>query len=109
VNEAEEILRLQALYPSARDLKDGGNICVLLPDLPVLSLGQHVIRTALLYPHAHTGYLTRLFLSEPIQGRRSDWSQHTLLTRNWWTWSWQHVTPNQPWTAILANHLKALA
>ena len=108
MNEDEEVARLQSLYPTARALKDGGATCVVLPDLPIRSLGQTFLRTALLYPHAHGGYLTRLFLSDPIPGKRSDWSSHTLLTRQWWTWSWQNVRPDQAWTAILANHLAAL-
>lgn len=105
---ASEFARIQALYPDAELLEAGGQHYVHLPALAIATPQGVVTRDALLCPHEHSGYRTRLFLTEAVPSNVNNWTQHVLFTRPWVSWSWQHVQSNQPWTTILANHLAAL-
>ena len=109
MNPREEFEKLKAVFPSAQALGNGDRINVFLPKLPIRSNGKLIHRDVLLCPYEHGGYDTRLFLSEPVEGKGQNWSTHTLFTRNWHTWSWRYVSAAQAWSAILANHLAALA
>jgi len=108
MDPASEFARIQAHYPNAELLEAGGQHFVYLPNLAIATPQGVVTRNALLCPYEHTGYRTRLFLSEAVPSKVSNWTSHPLFTRSWVTWSWQHVEANQPWTTILANHLAAL-
>lgn len=107
MNAAEEVAKLQAMFSGAEALADGAHTFVFLPRLQILS-GQLLERDALLCPHAHSGYRTRLFLSAPIPRKGANWTRHVLFTRTWHTWSWQNISADQAWANILANHLAAL-
>lgn len=63
---------------------------------------------ALLCPTSHSGYTTRLFLSQPVQEKAANWSVHQVLGRPWHTWSWQGVPANLPLPQMLLCHLDAL-
>jgi len=107
LNAEEEIERIRGIYPDAVALLEGGQAFVHLPKIVIATAGGSVEREALLCPHAHSGYQTRLFLDSQVPGSLANWTGHTLFTRKWFTWSWNYITANQPWTAILANHLAA--
>lgn len=103
-----ELARIRTIYPEAELLEAGGQYYVHLRELPIATPKGVVKRDALLCPHEHSGYRTRLFLSDTVPSKVANWTQHSLFTRSWVTWSWQNVQANQPWTTILANHLAAL-
>jgi hypothetical protein len=93
---------------------EAGGRFVFLPQLKVEVGTQIKVMDALLSISTHSGYSTRLFLAEQISerptvdGRAANWTQHQILGRNWWTWSWQGVPPDPPWIRILLAHLRAL-
>ncbi len=108
MDDAAQFDRVRVLYSDAILLAEGGQAYVHFPALPIATPQGAMVREALLCPHAHSGYLTRLFLSETVPSNVNNWTKHILFTRPWFTWSWQNVEATQPWTTILANHLAAL-
>jgi len=107
VNAEDQFDRIQAIYPDAAALVEGGRTFVHLPQLVIATRAGPVTRDALLCPHEHSGYKTRLFLDAAVPGHLANWTQHNLFTRTWFTWSWNYIVAEQPWTSILANHLAA--
>lgn len=103
---ADEMDDLKRLCPGAQEMIEGGIEYVSLPSL------KHPCAPgtldALLCPQQHSGYLTRLFLSAPIPAKAINWSTHTILSRTWHTWSWNHIPANQRLAEILAQHLRVL-
>lgn len=113
-NTTHQLDGLLALCPGAKEKQDAGYRFVFLPQLKV-EVGETVkVMDALLALTAHSGYSTRLFLDEQIGERPTisnqpaNWSQHHILGRNWWSWSWQGVPAELPWIQILIDHLRAL-
>lgn len=107
MNPDEEVDRIRAIYPDAVPLGEGGITLVHLPGLVIATRDGPVTRDALLCPYEHSGYKTRLFLDAIVPGPLANWTEHTLITRKWFTWSWNNIMPDQAWTSILANHLAA--
>lgn len=107
MNADEQVERIRAIYPDASALVEGGLTYVHLPAITIATRGGAIERAALLCPHAHGGYMTRLFLNAKVPGNLANWTEHMLFTRKWHSWSWNYVIADQPWTAILANHLAA--
>lgn len=107
MNEAEQFALMQTAYPDAQLFRETNIPFVSLPKLSILSNGGVLERDALLCPHRHSGYESRLFVSSPVPGRGANWTQHTILARSWHSCSWNNITPEQPWLNILANHLAA--
>ena len=108
-----EIAGLEAVCPGAKRLDEAGYRYVFLPQLKV-RVGQDVkVLDALLCISAHSGYPTRLFLQAQltecptIKGCPANWTQHMILARNWWSWSWTGVSADLPAVQILLAHLKA--
>jgi len=111
---AEQLCTLTNVCPGARLMTECGQEFVFLPDLSV-TVGKAAMKLdALLCPSGHSGYATRLFLSEPItdrptiRGQAANWSTHVVLGRTWHTWSWRDVSPGLPLLQILLGHLAAL-
>lgn len=107
MNPEEELDRIQAIYPDAVALFEGSQTFAHIPTLVIATKSGPVERAALLCPHEHSGYKTRLFLDSVVPGPLANWTEHTLFTRKWYTWSWNNILADQPWTSILANHLAA--
>jgi hypothetical protein len=105
---AEHLSELIAICPGAREMTEGGITYVYLPALRISSAGQTVVMDALLCPQQRDGYATRLFLSQVVQGRGNNWTTHQILSRPWYTWSWNNVSSAQRPAQILAGHLAAL-
>jgi len=99
---------LQALYPDARILTDGGVTYIHLPKLKIEANGSTAEMEALLCAQQHGGYTTRLFLAQPIAGKGANWTTHGILGRQWHTWSWNNISADLPVLEILTNHLRAL-
>lgn len=107
MNAEAEFDRIRAIYPDAASLPEGARVFVHLPQLTIATRTGPVIRDAVLCPHEHSGYKSRLFLDAIVPGHLANWTEHTLFTRKWFCWSWNHIEAAQPWTSILANHLAA--
>lgn len=107
----EHLDNLQKICRGAMVMGEAGIDYVFLPELGVItSLATHKL-DALLCPSQHpSGYMTRLFLAEPLpgSGQSNNWTQHRILERNWHSWSWQNVPAAQAPAQILAAHLRAL-
>lgn len=97
-----------------RYMEEGGRRYVFTERLRFLARGEHKEMDALLclnYPNA--AYPTKLFLPERLNlpakpGEAAlNWNDTAyILARNWFTWSWKDVSPNQEPFAILAEHLR---
>ena len=98
-----------------RYMDEGGRRYVFMERLRFLARGAHKEMDALLclnYPNG--SYPTKLFLPERLSlpskaGEAAlNWNETAyILARNWFTWSWTNVPPNQEPFAILAEHLRA--
>jgi hypothetical protein len=104
---AEEFEKFCEAWPGAQLRSDGGNAGVYVPAFEFSSGGQAVTMDLLLYPHSHSGYVTRLFFRQAL-ARGQNWRSHFVCGETWWAPSWNNVQPNQPWVSMLANHLKAV-
>lgn len=99
---------LKTVYPEAQIVSEAGIDYVQIPNLVVSTGGQQICLTGLLCPTQHGGYVTRLFLSKPIQGRGSNWTTAFMCGAAWHVWSWNGVLPSLTLLQILSAHLKAL-
>lgn len=110
-----ELIGLQGMNADATLHSEGGKPFVHLPNTRFRSTGVARTMNLLLQPWGHdNNYTTRLYFDQKILGTTQNWldknwSQHTLLSRNWWTPSWKLVAADQPWTDILMAHLRSVA
>jgi hypothetical protein len=105
---ADKLSALQKFYPTAEALMEGGQLMAHLPGMKIDTPGGTLEINALLCPHEHSGYRTRLFFDRQIGSPRPlNWTSHSLGGKSWWTWSWQDVGAELPWIEMLANHLRA--
>lgn len=98
---------LRAVCPDAKVMQEGGYSYISLPQLKIPHVDGIVVRDALLCPQQKDGYLTRLYLSEPVSNRGQNWTMSRILDRTWHTWSWNNIPAGRP-AAVLAQHLRAL-
>jgi hypothetical protein len=105
---ADQLQELTDLCGEVRELSEGGRVYLHLPKLKLPSGCVPAEVEALLCLQEHSGYPTRLFLSQPVSGRGANWSVHHVLGRPWHTWSWNNVSAQLRPAAILAEHLRAL-
>jgi len=105
---SEQVASLSEVCAQAQVMTEAGMDLVFMNKLRVRVSGQVHELDAVLCPGGHSGYTTRLFLSQPFPQKASNWSVHQLLGRQWHTWSWQGVPPDQPLLQMLMCHLDAL-
>lgn len=103
-----DLVGLRKTTAEARLFHEGAKKYVHIPVLKVPVNGVTTDLEALLCPGEHSGYATRLFLSQQVPGKGQNWTQHTILGKTWWTWSWRDVPSSLPLTEILLGHLRAL-
>lgn len=103
-----DLAELRRVCPDASLKTESGQSFVDLPGLKIQVGKDVVIRDALLSLQAHSGYPSRLFLSQSISGRGQNWSVHSVLGRSWHTPSWGSVAPGRP-VEMLLQHLKVYA
>jgi hypothetical protein len=109
MSEQDALGDLRQVCPSASLMQEGGQNFVDLPGLKIPVGKEVVVRDALLTLQGHSGYTSRLFLSQPIPTPRAgNWTVHTVLGRAWHTPSWNNVPPGRP-VEMLLQHLKAYA
>ena len=111
MDTATEFAAIQALHPSASLHTENKMPVVLLPNFKFRAGERSLQMTLLLHPSCHSGYATRLFFEQKLEGlgRTAHWTLHTVLSRSWWVFSWKDVMPEQPWISILGAHLRALS
>lgn len=103
-----ELEELDKICPGAAQVMDGGVTYFFLPSLRV-PVNDNILEVdGMLCTQAHSGYMTRLFLSERIAGKGTNWNVHNIGCRPWHTWSWNNVPENLRPAQILAEHLRAL-
>lgn len=108
---ASEFAAMQAMHASASLHTENNMPVVLLPGFKFRAGTQTFQMALLLHPSAHSGYTTRLFFENKLEGvgQTKNWTLHTVLSRAWWAYSWQNVIVEQPWTSMLCAHLRALS
>jgi hypothetical protein len=108
-NPEAQLHTLLEISPAASLHRDGGVICVLLPETHLFSpTGMRVMDTVLC-PSGLGGYATRLLLEHRISEKGNlNWQQALLLGRSWHTWSWNQISSDQPWLRIFAEHARLL-
>lgn len=97
---------LRAISPGAQEMTEAGIRYVFLPALKLPCAPG--VADALLSLQQHSGYATRLFLSQPAVGKGNNWTTHHILGRTWHTWSWKDVPATIRPVEILLGHLGAL-
>ena len=105
----DALAELHAVCAGASYKTESGQTFVDLPGLKIPVGIEIVVRDALLTLQGHSGYASRLFLSQPIAApRAANWTVHTVLGRAWHTPSWRDVPPGRP-IEMLLQHLKTYA
>ena len=107
----ENLDELRKICAGEKVMQEGGIDYVFLHQLEIITSQGAYQMDALLCPSQHpSGYMTRLFLAEPLigSGQSNNWTEHRILERNWHCWSWQNVPATQSPAQILAAHLRAL-
>lgn len=102
----EDHNQLRAVCPNAEIKVEGGRTFVFLPRLAMPPLREPAVTDGLLCLGEHSGYTTRLFLAEQIKGRGDNWTQHTVLGRQWWVCSFNNVPAELRPIQILDSHLE---
>jgi hypothetical protein len=109
MSDGDALAELRQVCPGASLKTEAGQSFVDLPDLKIPVGADIVVRDALLTLQGHSGYASRLFLSQSIAAPRTqNWTTHTVLGRAWHTPSWNNVPPGHP-IEMLLQHLKAYA
>ena len=96
---------IRAVCPGASLKSESGQRFVDLPALKITVGHAIIVRDALLTLQAHSGYDSRLFVSQPIPGRGINWTTHVVLGRTWHTPSWRGVPPSHA-AEMLLLHVK---
>lgn len=104
----EKFNALKKFYPAAQAILEGGRTIVSLPGLKVQTPNGVVELDAMLCPHEHSGYETRLFVDKQLSAPNAkNWTAHVVGGKTWWACSWREVAAGLPWIEIMANHLRA--
>lgn len=104
-----QLQKIQTIHPDAARLSEGGIPIVFLPNFTFQAKEGIMAMDLLLYPSSHSGYPTRLFFEQRLQGKEAcRWSEHYVAGRNWWAHSWDGVAASLPWLKILFAHLEAV-
>ncbi|SIT56152.1 conserved hypothetical protein [Mesorhizobium prunaredense] len=104
----DQLAALRRINRRAELWDEAGQPLVFLPGMNVRHAERTVMVDGLLCPRGHSGYTTRLFLSQAFPNRGQNWTVHQILGRVWHTMSFNNVPASLRWTEILANHLGPL-
>ena len=83
------------LCREAQEVHEGGQPTLFLRGLRLPPNCGSAEVDALLCLHKRDGYDSRLYLSERIARKGANWTTACILDRQWHTWSWQGVSPQQ--------------
>ncbi|HEX7965321.1 MAG TPA: hypothetical protein VF651_06350 [Gammaproteobacteria bacterium] len=105
---AELVLIAQLCGGQVQYINEGERRYIHMTELHFYVRGEQKVMDALLclnYPNPT--YPTKLYLPTNL-GLGLNWNENAyILAKQWFTWSWKDVSPNQPPIAILAEHLRA--
>jgi hypothetical protein len=104
----EHLNEIQLACTNAAPMTEGGRDYISLPALKLPDGCNPSVVEALICISEHSGYPTRLFLSQQIGGRGANWSTHVIFGKTWHTWSWNYVPGTLRPMEILAEHLRGL-
>ncbi len=104
----EQLASLNTVCAGTQTMTEAGIDLIVLDKLRVRVNGQVHELDAVLCPGAHSGYTTRLFLSQAFPQKGNNWTVHQLLGRQWHTSSWQGVPADLPLLQMLMCHLDVL-
>ena len=108
VTEPELVMIAAICSGGVRYMDEAGRRYIYMEGLRFLVRGAEKQMDALLclnYPNAT--YPTKLYLPTNL-GLGLNWNETAyIVARNWFTWSWGGVSPNQAPLAILGGHLEA--
>ncbi len=107
VTVLDEIAELALMCGKVTEFREGGRRYLHLERVSLPAGCNPAVAEGLLCLNDHDGYQTRLFLSVRL-ARGPNWCVHRILDRQWHTWSWKGVLPNQRASQILAEHLRSL-
>lgn len=105
----EQLAELHVVCPGAEVLQEGGVTYIYLPVLKVPAGCAPQVVEGLLRPgQGPDGYTSRLFFSAQFPGKGQNWTDHRILDKTWYTFSYNGVPSELRLIEILANHLQAL-
>lgn len=104
----DELAELRLFCGVVTEFREGDKRYFLLERVTLPAGCSPAATEALLCPHERDGYQTRLFLTQPVNGRGANWTVHRILDRNWHTWSWKGISQEQRLAQILRGHLRGL-
>jgi len=106
----EALAELCTVCPGAVPMDEGGITYIYLPSLKLPTGRSPSEVQGLLRPQAAgiDGYSTRLYLSAQFPERGKNWTQHRILDKSWYTFSFNNVPATLRPIEILANHLREL-
>lgn len=108
-NLPSELDSLRQVSPQATQHTDGNVVAVLMPDTRLITPAGPLAMNVVLCPNGLGGYATRLLLERRIPEKPAlNWQEVALLGRSWQTWSWNEISPSQPWIQIFAEHARVL-
>lgn len=108
---AEELLPIAQLCDGEPTFRqDGWRKLVHIPQLHFYVQDECFVMDALLcLNHNNPTYPTKLYFSEKLN-IKLNWNEDAfILGRQWFTFSWANVHPNQPIIDILAAHLAPIS
>jgi hypothetical protein len=109
IGAVHELESLREVNPQATQHNDGGIVAVVMPSTRVVTPSGIQVMDVVLCPKGMGGYVTRLLLERRIAEKANlNWQQAMLLGRAWATWSWNQISPDQPWIRIFAEHARLL-
>jgi len=106
----EALAELRTVCPGAVPMDEGEITYIYLPSLKLPTGRSPSEVEGLLRPQAAgiDGYSTRLYLSAQYPECGKNWTQHRILDKPWYTFSYNNVPSSLRLVEILANHLEEL-
>jgi hypothetical protein len=104
----QRLEELRLICPAAEQISEAEKNYFLLPGLRLPEGREIELVDGLLCIGEHTGYPTRLFLSQKLKDRGNNWNEYRILDRLWYSWSWKGIPADQSPSQILTGHLQAL-
>jgi hypothetical protein len=101
----EHMDELRSVSKNPQELEEGG---VKYIHLPRIKLPDGRVLDALLRCRGNDGYVTRLFLAEPVPNKGVNWTVHQIFGKAWHTWSWNEVPADLRPIEIYLSHLIVL-
>lgn len=108
--QGEELETLRTiLNPDVQKIEESGYVYIYIPGLKMPPGCIPQITDALLCPQSHSGYTTRLFFKERIQGpKQLNWNGEVfVLGQKWYAFSFNNIA-NMPLLEMIMNHLRGL-